>query len=185
MNACLDRRDAIHRLLDDELDSAERAAFDAHLGSCAGCREMLAGLEATRAVLRALPKEMLPAEALDTVWARTIRSAETGRAAARAPWWWAAAAAATVTVAILGGLLRAPRLPSADRAVADAVTAPADIDRAGREARFVLALTSRALHKSGSAARDQVLGGRVAPALRRIPIRWAEEPTSDPGKRGT
>ena len=35
----------------DELDAAERAAFEAHLAACAECREEVAGLRATRAHL--------------------------------------------------------------------------------------------------------------------------------------
>lgn len=51
--------DSMSAYADDELPAGQRAAVDAHLASCARCREWLAGLSTAQAGLRALADESL------------------------------------------------------------------------------------------------------------------------------
>ena len=45
--------------LDAELSAFERVLLEGHLSTCASCREFNAGIDATTAVLRAAPHEMI------------------------------------------------------------------------------------------------------------------------------
>ena len=162
MKAACDRwRALVHARLDGELPPDESALLDAHLETCPGCRAFLDDLESVREGLLSLPEHPLPDSALGAVLGRT-----TGKPRAALGAWagWAAAAAAAAIV--LGFLWSRPGPPpSAD---------PADLARARAEARYVLALTARVFHESEKTACDRVVVGEVAPALRRVPIRWSE-----------
>jgi anti-sigma factor RsiW len=87
--------------VDDTLPATERAAVDAHLTSCAECRELVAGLRSVVAAVSTLK----PVEPPRAAWARierTIRSENTGT---RTPRWWPwLAAAAVLLLATFAGL---------------------------------------------------------------------------------
>jgi anti-sigma factor RsiW len=166
--------DVFRPLLDERLDgdlAADRAAaLEAHLAECADCRAVAEGLAAVRAGLRALPEHPLPSVALEEVLDRTVRAGRPKvlpRFAALWPAW--AGAAVVVVLALL--LARLPHEPSTL-----AQPSPAEVARARSEARLVLSVASNALHRAERAARDRVVAGEVAPALRRLPIRWTARP---------
>lgn len=165
MSPCASHRDALHRLLDGEIDGSERALLEAHLEACPGCRAFAADLRSLRESLAALPPEPFPPEALDAVWARTV-GARRGRPRS-SPARWVIAAAAAVAIAIL--------VPAILRRVeegpySEAFTA-VEIDRAEQDAKLALALAAHAIRRGESAARDRVLAGHVAPAIRKLPFR--------------
>ena len=85
--------------VDDALPPAERAAVEAHVATCAACREIVAGLRAVVAGASTLK----PVEPPHAVWPRIERELRRSRAGARAWWPWLAAAAALV-LATFGGL---------------------------------------------------------------------------------
>jgi hypothetical protein len=85
---------------DDALSATERAAVEAHVATCAGCREIVAGL---RSVAAAAPT-LEPAEPPERVWPRIERELRRSRTGARAPWWPWLAAAAALLVATFAGL---------------------------------------------------------------------------------
>lgn len=159
MKGCEEVQQAIQERLDGAIEADGESLIDAHLAGCAPCREFQDGLLAVRQALRSLPRFPMPAEALDGVWSRTVHS-KPRRAAL--DWRFAAAAAAVLTLAFLPALLRP---------VPEAYSA-AELTRAAEDARIVFAVTTHALERTEHAAVDQVLAGRVSPALRRIPVRF-------------
>jgi anti-sigma factor RsiW len=87
--------------VDGTLPATERAAVDAHLATCAECRELVAGLRSVVAAVSTLK----PVEPPRAAWARierTIRSENTGTATPR--WWPWLAAAAVLVLATFAGL---------------------------------------------------------------------------------
>ena len=96
--------------LDGELDASSRREVEAHLASCAPCREVEVALRATLADLEALPE---PEPSAQDQWAlrAAINRARTAEQPARARWqrWVAGSSAAAavlaliVSVAVLGG----------------------------------------------------------------------------------
>ncbi len=96
--------------VDDTLPATERAAVDAHLTTCAECRELVAGLRSVVAAASTLK----PVEPPRAAWARierTIRSENTGT---RTPRWWPwLAAAAVLLLATFAGLKLAGVWPHA------------------------------------------------------------------------
>lgn len=148
--------------LDGELSPARREQFEAHLRSCAGCREELMAAQALRSGLRALPRWRCPEEVLHKVLARV--EAEAGRSAGLAgsvaagfvarlgaAIWRPALAAASIAALALGiGILaRAPRTGAS----------AADLVRAEREARWALAYVAEL---TGRTAMQDVVGEVVA-----------------------
>lgn len=91
----------VTRYVDDALDAAERAEVEAHLASCADCREQEAFERDLRARLRALPVPEPPAGLEARVRERLLRE---GR---RGPGWFLPLAAA-LAVAVLWGRGAAP-----------------------------------------------------------------------------
>jgi predicted anti-sigma-YlaC factor YlaD len=157
---CLEAREAVHVSLDAELTDADlkRRLVD-HLARCASCREFDSEVRAVQVGLRSLPESKLPDPVLEEVWNRTTRSRRAH------PWYYAAAAAAAVVVMVLGGLwLRNGTEPRE-------LSEP-ELQRATREARMVLQLTSQALRRTERAAVDDVLNDGVSQALRRMPVQW-------------
>lgn len=53
MSACPDKEMMLHGLIDGELDAANALAVEAHVGSCPGCSEELARLQALKRLVRA------------------------------------------------------------------------------------------------------------------------------------
>ncbi len=171
MSDCRKIQDAIQDGMDGPLAADRREAIDAHLRRCGDCRSYEEGLDAVRRALAALPHVPFPADALPSVWERTIRSRTGGRdrRSSRLDWRIALAAAAAVTVLFLPALFRPVPGPYGT----------AEIARADRDARRVLVLASQTLRRTEQAAVKQVLTGEVAPAMRRIPIRWPQSKRPD------
>jgi hypothetical protein len=84
---------------DDELETSERAVVDAHLPTCAACREMLAAITATMNEVRAIPEPAMPPEHGWALRGAIVR--ERKRGATRWRWTGAAGAAAASIVAIV------------------------------------------------------------------------------------
>ncbi len=173
MSACIETREALQDALDGPIAAERLRTIEDHLRICPQCRDDREGLLAVRSALRSVADVPLPEEALELVWARTIRSGPRPRGieAFRLDWRLAAAAAAVVTLLFLPPLLRPVPSPYGT----------ADLSRAEQDARRVLALTARALRKTERAAVDHVLAGEVSHAMRKIPIRWS--PSKRPDSR--
>jgi hypothetical protein len=144
-------------LIDERLESADRWPVEAHLADCPRCRERLAGLRATVALLRGLPEIEPP---------RSFQLAETTRrplALRLAPWSLAAGALAAalfvllLSADLLSGLGGQPPLPRA------AVTAPAAAPDRTRPAEAPGA-TAPAEDRSTQAARSGAQQPRAAGA---------------------
>ena len=170
MSACAAFRPLLDERLDGELSAERAAALEVHLAACGECRAVAEGLAAVRTTLRALPEHPLPPEALEAVLDRTVRRSRfrgLPRFSAAWPAWAGAAAVVILALLLLGGPLAPTQTgrPSAD-----------EVARGRDDARRVLSLASRALHRAERAACDTVVAGEVAPALRRVPIRWAPRP---------
>jgi anti-sigma factor RsiW len=84
--------------VDDAIPAAERAAVEAHVTTCAACRELVAGLRSVAAAASTLKPEEPP----QAVWPRIERELRQRRAGARAWWPWLAAAAALVLATVAG-----------------------------------------------------------------------------------
>lgn len=73
MTACEREREAIGALVDSQLGAAERAALEAHLAGCAGCRKALAELEGLATAFETLRPVEPPADFEARFWARIAR----------------------------------------------------------------------------------------------------------------
>jgi len=147
---CETVRDAIHELFDDDPAMPLGGAVEAHLASCAECREFLAEMTALRSALRALPREPLPSAVLDGVWRDTVR--------ARRVALWRAAAAAVVVTALGAGTYFVSSRPSGP--------SQAELARAEAQAELVFGYTARALAATHDAAARNVIERKVSPAVR-------------------
>ena len=164
----------IHRRLDgDVLDTESADWVTLHLKGCADCRQAELELRQIQRALRDLAEAPFPEDGIDEVWNRTTRS-ERGRA-----WldWRAIAAAAVLALAILGIWQVGDRsVPVTEFAVAEPAPSDEELARATAEARFVLNLTATALRRSEQVAIEEVMGKRVSPALRKIPLLLPGDP---------
>ena len=129
----------LNEYVDGTLGVAERAAVEAHLAGCAGCREALAQLRALVAGARGLPQAIEPARDL---WASIER-----RIVQRATWnmrrvWWRGAVAAAAVLVIALGLYRLlPPSTALYRPAGEGwVAVQADLDRASDELSRILAV---------------------------------------------
>ncbi len=159
---CARARRVAHSLLDGDAGPGALADLEAHLAVCPSCRELVADLEIVRAGLRELREHPLPCGALEEVLDRTVRASEGRRRAARWAAWATAAAAATILLALTWIRPGPPAAPVGG-----------DLARARREAGIALSLAAGAIRETERAASDRVLAARVAPALRRVPVRWS------------
>ena len=109
---CADREIQLNEFVDGTLGAAARAAVDAHLAECAGCREAVAELRALVAGARGLPRSIEPGRDLWAGVRRRIGQRATGNAQR---FWYAAlaAAAAAIIVARLSLTAHPPIGPSA------------------------------------------------------------------------
>jgi len=167
----------MQELMDGPVAAVRRATLDEHLARCADCREVRQGLDTVRTALRALPVIPLPPDALDEVWARTFDAGpDESRVTAWRPRLAAIAAiAASLLLVVLAVQWSSQLPPQPTVRIAKAVEPGAErIDQARQEARRVLEITAVALARSEQAAFEQVLGGEVFPAIRRIGIQWPE-----------
>lgn len=174
----------VHQRLDgDELDAEKARWLSQHLEQCADCSQAEAQLQQIQQALRGLNVNPFPQDALDEVWDRTTRADR------RPAWadWRAIAAAAVLALAFLGIWQVSDRAaPTTEVAVAEAVPSDAELARAAAEARFVLNLTATALRRSERVVIEEVMGKRVAPALRKIPLLMPDRPerSREPRKNG-
>jgi anti-sigma factor RsiW len=156
-------RTLVHERLDGELGPDDSSLLDSHLDACAACRAFVSELESVRDGLLALPEHPLPDAVLRAVLPLTTRKPRVAHGT------WASFAAAAAVAAIVLGILWSRPGP-----LAPATPDAAELARARSQARYVLALAARAFHESERTARDRVVVGEVAPALRRVPVRWSE-----------
>lgn len=154
--------------LDGDLEAAERAALEAHLGSCEGCRRALEELRAVVGRAAAL-EARAPAEDLwPGIEARIAAPGEMRVAGSRARGWWRAPrwsfslpqlAAAAVLIALVSSgvmwlaLSRRP-LPAGPRASAPGVGMPASGTAAVQPAGFELGHYDAAIAELEGALRD-------------------------------
>lgn len=101
---CGETLDRLDDLVDGELPEAERREVEAHLASCAPCRQEERRLRSILAEARALPREVAPSrdlwpEIAREIGGRKVVSPAFGRRAGRS-WWMPALAAAAVVAAV-------------------------------------------------------------------------------------
>ncbi len=185
-NDCRTARRTLLAREDGAQPAATREALERHLAACAPCRRRAVEIDQALGALRSLPPALpFPAEALESVWDRTIRAEPRAAAppvldairsarpprGARVTGWRLALAAAVLLAAVLGPYVafraREDAAPAAPQASAS--LGPEE-RRAAAELRLVLELTDRALQRSQRAAVDGVLRRGVDPALRRVPV---------------
>ena len=156
--SCESIRQSLHEILDDTGSGPWPADVEAHLASCAPCRAWLAEIDALRSSLRVLPHVPLPPEALDAVWAATVRASR-GRQRIRDSW---RAAAAAVVVTALG----ATTLYFISTPVPTGEPTAAELARAEAQAELVFGYTARALKAARHATERDVIADTVSPAVR-------------------
>jgi anti-sigma factor RsiW len=86
--------------VDDVLSPSERAAVEAHLAACDGCRELVAGLRSVVAAVSTLK----PVEPPRAAWSRIEQTIRGQRRVTRGPLWPWLAAAAVLVMATFAGL---------------------------------------------------------------------------------
>jgi anti-sigma factor RsiW len=115
---CLEAHRLLDAFVDDELGALEKGELDAHLGSCAACRQRLADLESLGRLVRRVPYYAAPNRLRRTL----LASRKPTRFRPSLVAW----AAAVTLVATLGGTLavramRARAAATATSSIADAV----------------------------------------------------------------
>jgi len=110
---CAERRASLVAYVDAELPAAERAELEAHVSSCAACRQALAAEQRLSAQLAALPPAQPSGDFEARFWARIAREQDEPRglrawlARLRSPRGWVAvggvAAAALALILVLRG----------------------------------------------------------------------------------
>jgi anti-sigma factor RsiW len=123
-------------LVDGSLDADHRAQVDAHLATCAACREDVDAATAGRAAAQRLPREPAPVGLHD----RVVAAATGGGSLESSPRWyrWAGvAAAAAVVVAIAIALPNVGGSGQAERATGDAAGANAPAPNQGAAAEIL------------------------------------------------
>jgi predicted anti-sigma-YlaC factor YlaD len=156
--ACARARQALQSRLDeDPREPVATEEVERHLQGCPDCRALAHELAEVQAALRGSPLLHFPDEALEQVWARTVRAPKfrVRRAAAL----WSGLAAAGVLAALLLTLPRGARAPHGP--------SQEEVLRAAADVQFVLRLTDHEIRHQGTRALSEVLNEEVAPALRR------------------
>lgn len=182
--ACAEAREVMQEIMDGPVLAARRETLDAHLAACDECREVRRGLETVRSALRGLPTIPLPDDALDEVWARTVDiTPDEARVSPWRPRLGVIAALAASLLLVTLAVKWSGRLPqqTAPKPTLAVQLSDEEVERLRHEAQQVLEITAVALAKSERVAFEQILGGEVSPAIRRIGIHWPEAPS--PGDR--
>jgi anti-sigma factor RsiW len=101
-----DREQTLIAYLYDDIDTAERAAFDAHMSACARCRRDLASLGGVRRQLASWQPEMPNIVALSH---QPLPMSREPSAMSHQPWWrqipaWAQVAAALLVLGVSAGI---------------------------------------------------------------------------------
>src|SRR5437763_9080046 len=98
-----DKTTQVHAFYDDEMPLSQRGAFEAHLQTCGDCRQLLAMLRRTSALIAAAPLAELPPAVLarlTNTW-DSVRERASERGVMRIAGWLTAAAAALLVGALL------------------------------------------------------------------------------------
>lgn len=175
---CENAREITHRVLDGELmDASRRERHQEHLESCPLCRAHRDELQQVQSALGSLPGVPLPEGAVEDILARTVRAPRGTGALSRPRWhrWGLAAAAAVILAVGFFGGTRFVEIRQGERYSAE------EVARAAEEARLALNLTARAL-RTGEREVLEGVSDRVAPALRRVPLRLPENRTGQQEK---
>ena len=159
MSGCTQAQDWVQQQLDGPVPAEIAEALRLHLAECSECRDYRDEMNAVQEGLSSLPRIPFPDDSLEQVWAETIRRKTASRPVFHRSWW--AAAAAAVVLAAAGLWYVDPFEP---RYSEDEVAAAQD------QLEMVLQRSAGALQRGQDAATRQVLGERVSPAVRRIPI---------------
>jgi predicted anti-sigma-YlaC factor YlaD len=171
----------LHQRLDgDRLGAEQDDWLSRHLAGCADCRQADGQLRQIQQALQELSATTFPQDALEEVWDQTTRTQ------APRPWfgWRAIAAAAVLALAFVGIWRVGFHMPPEPAVVAvEERPTEAELARAEAEARFVLNLTATALRRTERAAIGEVVGERVTPALKRIPLLMPSGPEESNGTR--
>ena len=147
--SCDNYRASLIGLIYDDIDDAERAETVAHLASCAACRDIMAGLEATRSQLRNLTPDVPRAPRVLVVGPpATPKRAWLGFAAGIVAAWLAAGG--TAAGYAYGSGRTAPTTPPANPAVAQQ-----DIDRR----------VEQEVNRRWEALKTELASSRPAPAV--------------------
>lgn len=160
MNAHLTHDDAVLHFYGDSGRAA--AAIDAHLASCAACRDAFARLRDTLAAVEALPPEEPPPGFEARVWARIepeLQVSPWRRLLAWQPWLVPALAAAGLVVAFAAGWLvrPAPRPPATAVVSPGPTPGPAPVTDAARDRLLAMAVGDH-LDRSGIVLSELVNG---------------------------
>ena len=118
---CKHTRRLLSRHLDGRTGDAERAAIEAHLPGCAGCRAELARLEVPARALRAIGPAPVPEGLAERSWRAAIAARHRSSSFADGFVWAAQRAAAVGAVAaalVSGGLLLGESGPASAELVA-------------------------------------------------------------------
>jgi anti-sigma factor RsiW len=156
--ACARARQALQAQLDeDPREPVATGEVERHLQGCPECRALARELAEVQAALRGSPLLHFPDEALEQVWARTVRAPK-GLRVRRAAAVWSGLAAAALLGALLLTLPRSARVPHRP--------SQEEVLRAAADVQFVLRLTDHEIRHQGARALSEVLNEEVAPALR-------------------
>jgi predicted anti-sigma-YlaC factor YlaD len=150
--ACAATRDRIHAALDGLLDAPGRRALDEHLAICSTCRELHGDLRGLATGLAGLPDPVLPDDALEVVWERSLARPRPRRY--RGLSFAAAAVAAAAVIAIV-----------ALRPAAEPAPSPEEVAQAAAQLRFVMKITDRAIASSERSAFRELQAG-----IARVPV---------------
>src|SRR5215813_3277462 len=137
---CDETRELLSALLDEALDTGERARVEAHLVGCPDCRREVDGLRATRGLLARVERARAPVGFVDRVmtqvrpvpWYRLLGRALFFPLSVKIP----LEAGAMVVVAVLGVYLvqTTPELKDAARRDAPSASSPPSIERSAPSA---------------------------------------------------
>ncbi len=161
---CPDMEVRLNEYVDGSLAAPDRAAIEAHLAGCTGCRAAVAELRGLVAAGRRLPRSIVPKRDLWAGVAARINERERSGlrwGADRTLWAGALAAAATLAIGLAISRLTTvlPARPQADATQAGWAAVQIDYDRAADELTRLLAVQ-----------RDRLQPGTVALVERNLDI---------------
>lgn len=156
---------AIAAEFDGEPAELPEADVKAHIAECRACDEYRADLLMLRDDFVGLPELSMPDDALAAVFARTVDAP----APARVHRWGRAIRIATFASA--AAVVLALGLPQRFAAQTQPASA-AEVERATAQTLFVLGLASDAIERAERVTVEDVLDGRITPALRHVSDEW-------------
>lgn len=179
---CRFARAALDERMDRALDPRESSRLDAHLKTCADCRDYADGLVELRRAFGALRTTALPDESLRAVFAVTVDreswwSRWSGLVPALRPALAGAAAVILAAVTLWLGVADGSRPGPVDPTPRPTT---AEVEEAAAEVRYALALVRGAMQRTGRAVVRDVIEDAVVPAFDRVPLRL---PGAEPERR--